>query len=92
MGASPIILKYNGAAHLGADDYIKNDPPFRGMIPSKSGGYFLELMVGIEPTTYALRVRRSAIEPHQHFSKNFYTCCLCVGADYESAALPTELH
>ena len=25
--------------------------------------FFVELLVGIEPTTYALRVRRSAIEP-----------------------------
>ncbi len=28
--------------------------------------FILELVVGIEPTTFSLRVRCSAIEPHQH--------------------------
>ena len=38
----------------------------KGPAPSWCRSLFcVELMVGIEPTTYALRVRRSAIEPHQ---------------------------
>ena len=32
----------------------------------------VELMVGIEPTTFSLRVRCSAIEPHQHIHNNRY--------------------
>ena len=38
----------------------------------------LELMVGIEPTTFSLRVRCSAIEPHQriHFSGKRQTVLL----------------
>ena len=26
----------------------------------------MELVIGVEPTTFSLQVKRSAIEPHQH--------------------------
>ena len=35
-------------------------------------GPFVELMGGVEPPTYALRMRRSAIEPHQHIIRDAF--------------------
>ena len=42
--------------------------------PRKTGypGHILEPMVGVEPTTYSLRVNCSTTEPHWHTKK--YTC------------------
>lgn len=51
----------------------QNDVVFAGHKHKKKDtifivSFFLELMVGIEPTTCSLRVNCSAIEPHQHFA------------------------
>ena len=40
--------------------------------PSAKANGFLELMVGIEPTTCSLRVNCSAIEPHQPVNDLYY--------------------
>ena len=63
----------------------------------QNNGYFLELMAGLEPATYWLRISCSTnwATPAYLLFRAFYITILINNqrpADYESAALPTELH